>query len=104
LKKFENHSNYNCKITLDNGEQYLVYGNWLHNEDLDHWRGWHCDAGYTKFYIDKNFDVWDGQCQNRKLGNVFEEWNIVDNNVCQRDTCFVCTEDLIVKKYQRNDK
>ena len=39
--KFENQENYNCRITTDTGEEYLVYANWLHNERLDNWQGWH---------------------------------------------------------------
>ena len=57
LKPFENHPIYNCKITTDDGQEYLVYANWIHNEKLDNWQGWHCDAGHTRFYIDKNFDI-----------------------------------------------
>jgi hypothetical protein len=98
LNKFENHSNYNCEITLDTGEQYQVYANWIHNNDLDHWQGWHCDAGHTRFYIDKRFDIWSGECQNDYLGNVLGEWSIKTDTVCQQPTCTGCTDDLITEK------
>ena len=102
LKPFENHPNYNCKITTDNGQEYLVYANWIHNEQLDNWQGWHCDAGHTRFYIDKNFDIWDGECQNKQLGNVLGAWTICTDNICNRQTCTGCTDDLIVKKHARS--
>ena len=99
MTQFENHSNYNCKITVNDGQEFLIYANWMHNEDLNHWRGWRCDAGHTRFYIDKNFDIWDGECQNTHLGNVLTEWNINTDNICKRATCTGCTDDLIVAKH-----
>jgi hypothetical protein len=98
LNQFENHSNYNCRITTDTGEEYRVYANWIHNEKLDNWQGWSCDAGYTRFYIDKNFDIWSGECQNDRLGNVLGDWDIKPNNHCERATCTGCTDDLITRK------
>jgi hypothetical protein len=102
LTKFENQPNYNCTIITDTGEEYQVYANWIHNNNLDSWQGWSCDAGKTRFYIDKNFDVWSGECQNDYLGNAANEWSPKVDSICKRKTCFGCTDDLIVKK-QRND-
>jgi hypothetical protein len=98
LSKFENHVNYNCKIITDSGEEFLVYANWLHNEKLDSWQGWACDAGNTRFYIDKNFDIWSGECKNDYLGNVLDQWAINAHTRCRRETCTGCTDDLITKK------
>jgi hypothetical protein len=96
----QDHPNYNCTVTTDHGGQRRVYANWIHNHDLDHWQGWHCDAGATRFYIDSNFDVWSGECQNDFLGNALTGWQTKNNTVCHRRTCTGCTDDLIVKKYQ----
>lgn len=98
MSKFENHTNYNCEIATDTGETYRVYANWLHNEQLDHWQGWQCDAGATRFYIDKNFDVWSGECRNDYLGNVLTQWDPIPGTVCRQETCTGCTDDLITKK------
>ena len=100
MSKFENHPNYNCRITTDSGEEFLVYANWLHNQQLDSWQEWACDAGNTRIYIDKNFDIWSGECKNDHLGNVLTEWDIKPNNRCRQTTCTGCTDDLIVKKYR----
>jgi hypothetical protein len=100
LNQFENHANYNCEITLDNGDQYLVFGNWIHNQELDNWQAWSCSAGYTRFYIDKNFDVWSGECKNDYLGNVLESWATKSNAVCARVRCTGCTDDLITEKHK----
>jgi hypothetical protein len=98
LTKFENDSNYNCEITLDNDKQYLVYGNWIHNNKLDQWAGWSCSAGHTRFYIDKDFEIWSGECKNDYLGNVLTDWNIKTDTQCKRDSCTGCTDDLITEK------
>lgn len=98
MNQFENHDNYNCEVTLDSGEQFRVYANWIHNNDLDHWQGWHCEAGHTRFYIDKHFDIWSGECQNDHLGLVLGEWSVKTDTVCQQSTCTGCTDDLITEK------
>ena len=94
------HDNYNCKITDDAGETHLVYANWIHNENLDTWHGWHCDSGNTRFAIDKNFKIWGGECRNDYLGNILGDWNIKTDSVCKRTTCTGCTDDLITTKYR----
>jgi hypothetical protein len=72
----------------------------MHNEKQDNFQGWSCEAGHTRFLIDKNFDIWDGECKNTLLGNVFGEWDTKPNNICRQSTCSGCTDDLIVAKHQ----
>lgn len=98
ILKFENHENHNCEITLDNGEKYLIYANWLHNNNIDNWKGWSCDAGVNRILITENFDVFSGECKNDYLGNLFEGLKILDKNFCKRDRCTGCTDDLMIKK------
>ena len=97
---FENHSNYNCNITTDTNERYNVYANWIHNNKLDNWQGWQCGAGSTGFYIDKNFDIWSGECMNDYLGSVNTNWEPKHNTVCQQPTCTGCTDDLLTAKHE----
>lgn len=103
MKEFKNHPNYNCKITTDTGEEYHIYANWMHNENLDHWKGYQCDAGYKRFYLDKNFDVWSGECENDYLGNALGEWTIKQDTICKKEICGSCTDDLIVGKQKIDD-
>jgi hypothetical protein len=98
LHKFENHQNYNCKITLESGEEYLIYANWLHNNGLDNWKGWSCEAGATRLFIDKDFNAYGGECKNDYLGSVLDDFNILDKTICTKDRCTGCTDDLIVAK------
>lgn len=85
---------------MDSGEQFDIYANWIHNEKQDNFQGWSCEAGHTRFYIDKNFNIWDGECKNTQLGHVLGEWNTNPNNICKRETCTGCTDDLITTKNQ----
>lgn len=101
--QFDNHDNYNCHITVDNGQQYSIYANWMHNNGLDTWQGWHCDAGSTRFYIDKNLEVWSGECRNDHLGSALDAdlSRLRQGTICQQDRCTGCTLDLLVTKYRR---
>lgn len=96
--KFENHQNYNCEITTESGQTFRIYANWLHNENLDHWQGWECSAGSTRLYIDKNFDVWSGDCKNDFLGHALTEFEILEQTICKRTRCTGCTDDLVIAK------
>ena len=99
---FENQKFYNCEIVLDDGQKYLVAANWLHNNNLDHWHGWSCDAGHKRLDIDKNFDVWGGVCHNDYLGNVFGHWRLLDGPTkCKKNRCTSCTDDLLIEKHGR---
>lgn len=98
---FQNHKNYNCKITLSNGEEYFVYGNWIHNQDLDHWYSWDCNAGLDRLSIEADFSVYGGECKNDYLGNINSNWDILDKPTkCKRATCIGCVDDLIISKKQ----
>ena len=104
ILKFKNHKNYNCEITLDNGEKYLVYANWLHNNKIDFWKNWQCDAGVNRILVTEKFDVFSGECKNDYLGNLFKDFKILNENFCKRDRCTGCTDDLIIKKQKiKND-
>ena len=98
---FEDHSNYNCVVVTDAGTEHRMYANWLHNNNLDRWQGWACDAGNTRFYIDKNFNVWSGECRNNLLGNALTEWQPKTDTICLQTTCTGCTDDLLTRKHDR---
>lgn len=91
-------------ITLDNGESFNVEANWLHNQQLDYWKDWSCDAGYHRIYIDAEQDVYGGQCLNDKLGNLETGWELLPSpTICKRDRCNGCTDDLLqLKRKQSN--
>ena len=100
MKELHNQKNHNCRVTTDTGNEYLVYSSWLHNEQLDLWNGWHCDAGNTRLFIDKNFNVYGGECRNDHLGNALDGFTLLEHAVCQQERCSGCTDDLAVAKYK----
>lgn len=100
--KFENHQYYNCEIELDNGDKYRVSANWIHNEGLDNWQGWSCNAGYKRIDIAQDFSVYSAQCENDYLGNIFTEWDIFTQpTLCRRARCTGCTDDLLQHKKEK---
>lgn len=100
MSRLENHNNYNCRAVTDTGEEYFLYANWLHNNHLDTWKGWQCDAGASRIYIDKDLNVFSGECENDSLGTVFD-FELLNSTVCNKDRCSGCTDDLLVAKKQR---
>lgn len=87
-------------MTLDDGSEYLVYANWLHNEGLDHWQGWHCQAGSERILIDKDFMVYSGECKNDCLGSALDGIGLLSGTMCRQATCTGCTDDLMVSKHR----
>lgn len=100
MKKLENHKNYNCIVTTDTEEQFHLYANWLHNNDCNYFQGWECEAGITRLHIDKNLNVFSGECKNNFLGDI-ENFSPLETNICARERCTGCTDDLIVAKQMR---
>ena len=100
---FENHQYYNCEVTLSTGEQYRIAANWMHNNCLDTWKGWSCDAGFRRITINKDFDVWSGVCHNNHLGNLRTGWAPFDKpTTCEQERCTGCTDDLLVGKREKS--
>jgi hypothetical protein len=75
-----------------------VYANWIHNEKLDSWQGWHCQAGSERLLIDKELQVWSGECKNDYLGSSIEGFEMLEGTICQKPNCTPCTDDLMVGK------
>lgn len=101
--KFENHE-HNCNIVVltDKGNEYRIYANWLHNQNIDYFKDWHCEAGRQRIFIDVNSDVYSGECQNSLLGNLDSGWDLLeeDDAICHRTRCTGCTGDLLTYKYK----
>jgi len=100
---FSNHIYYNCKVTTDSGQEFLLDANWIHNQQLDNWKNWSCNAGLDRIYINADLDVFGGECMNDHLGNILTEWDVLTAaTTCQRARCTGCTDDLI--QYKRENQ
>ena len=96
---FSNHTYYNCKVTTNTGQEFLVDANWIHNNGLDNWQNWTCNAGKDRIYIDSKVDVFNGECINDQLGNILTGWDIMTTaTTCKKIRCTGCTDDLIQHK------
>lgn len=96
---FEDHDHHNCTVELEDGSTYLLGANWIHNQNLDSWKGWYCAAGMQRLMIDENFGVWSGECMNDFLGDLSHDWMPFEQpTICGRDRCTGCTDDLLVRK------
>jgi hypothetical protein len=97
--KFKNDEFYNCQIILDNQETYFINANSMHNNQVDKWTGWTCDAGYNRISIDSNLNVYGGQCQNDYLGKLGSDWKLLTQpTICAKVSCNGCTDDLLAEK------
>jgi hypothetical protein len=99
LNNFYNHKNYNCTITTDDGQEYRIFSNWLHNNELDNWQGWVCAAGAERLHITAELDIYSAECRHDLLGNALKEFKILDHTVCTRLRCTGCTDDLAISKH-----
>lgn len=96
--------NYNAVATTEDGQEYLVFSERLHNEKLDNWQGWHCAAGYNYLVLDHKLDVYGSMCKNDFLGNLNNEFKILDSyTTCKRSRCILCAPDLSVSKYKKSN-
>ena len=100
ISSLVNHTNYNCEVTTESGQQIKLYANQLHNDQLDAWKDWICEAGATRLYIDKDLEVYGGECRNDYLGSALTEFSMLEKTVCQQEFCSGCTDDLMVTKYE----
>lgn len=101
MNNWTNDINFNCRIFLEDGQEFLIFGNRLHNLELDYWKGWTCMAGTKRLHIDKNFDVYSAKCFNDFIGNAITGFDIFENGtICTREHCTGCIEDLIIEKYK----
>jgi len=93
--------NYNTVVTTEDGNEYLVFADRLHNESLDHWKGWRCAAGAEYLAIDPNFDVYGSMCKNDYLGNLESNFELLKNYTeCKLPRCVLCTADLMIDKFK----
>jgi len=91
--------NYNAIVHDEQGNEYRMYSNRLHIENLDNWQGWKCNAGSDYILIDSKLNVFGAQCENDFLGLLFEDFTLLDGpTTCKLPRCTNCTDDLLITK------
>ena len=95
------HNNFNCQITTDDGEESLIYANWLNNNELNNFEGWECYTGTYRIFIDKSLDVYNAMCHSTHMGNLNTGWDLVDKIIiCPNKRCTGNTDDLMTRRYR----
>lgn len=95
------HKNYNCKVTTENLEEFLVDAKWLDNNNLDNWKDWECYAGVNRIWIEHDGSVFGGECKNDYLGQATSNWDLLKRpTTCKYSRCSGCMDDLIVEKHR----
>lgn len=104
LTSLTDHENYNVTIVMDNGKIAKVYANWLHNSELDYWKGWSCDAGVNRITVTEDFEVYGSRCKHDYLGNLNSGFELREETICRKDRCTGSTDDLTIGKRKILDK
>jgi MoaA/NifB/PqqE/SkfB family radical SAM enzyme len=94
--------NKHCDVTvvLKDGSEIDIFSDQLFNNDLHHWQGWICNAGYDGIYIESDFNVYSAVCYNDNLGNLFDDnFSLLKTpTVCRQEKCTSCSYDLGMSK------
>ena len=94
----EESRHYNCIAEDENGRLYKIHADQLRNKGMNHFLGWECDVGISRIFIDVDQTIWSGACHNTKLGEG-TDWQLLDSpDICRRDKCSGCTDDLLIRK------
>lgn len=100
---YKNH-NCNAVVFLKDGNMIELSTDQLHSKNLHHWKGWSCNVGVDNIFIDNDYTVYAGMCQNDKLGNLFDENFMLLRTPakCKQQTCTSCSSDLFATKFKDN--
>jgi hypothetical protein len=102
MTKLKEDSNHNCIVYYDDGDQTKIFATALNYNNLDHFKGWKCDAGFSRIYIHSDGNVWGGECNNDHLGslkdNTFEL--LKGPTTCKKQKCLTSPDELMLKKYR----
>lgn len=101
---YPNHKNYNCQVTTESGESFLLSANWLNNNDLNRFQNWRCFTGVNRIVITENLDVYNAACQTKFLGNLNTNWELLNDPItCPNIKCTSNTDDLMTRRYNSGD-
>ena len=93
---------YNCTAYYDDGDQVNIFASVLNSNNLDNFKGWQCDAGYSRIYIHSDGTVWGGECENDYLGSLQDHsFQLLPlPTLCKKETCITSPDELMLKKFK----
>lgn len=67
------------------------------------YRGWQCWAGIESLMIDSKGDVYVATCRAKKLGNIYEDFEMPSEPIICNKTWCTCAADLNTSKAQNTE-
>ena len=100
--KLKNDENYNCTVFYDDGETSKIFSTALNANNLDNFKNWQCEAGFSRIYIHADGSVWSSECNNDYLGSLVDQSFALLTNptTCQLNNCVTSADELMLKKYR----
>ena len=100
MTKLKNEVNYNCTVYYDDGDQSTIFSTALNSNNLDAFKGWSCEAGFSRIYIHADGTVWSSECNNDYLGSLNDNSFALLTNptICCLDNCVTSADELMLKK------
>jgi hypothetical protein len=105
MTPIDSDENYNLTAYFENGDIAKVYGSKLFYLGLTNFKGWKCDAGFTRIVILPGGNVYSSECYNDLLGNLEDgTFKLLDSpTTCNQVHCTNNPDDVMSKK-NKTDK
>jgi hypothetical protein len=94
----------NTVVYTKNSETIEIAADQLYDNNLHHWKGWHCFVGVDSIFVDDDYTVYAGNCRNDTLENLFNpDFQLFQKpGICKQKTCTSCASDLYSTKFIGN--
>ena len=91
---------HNLVAYYDDGRQVKTYASRIKWLNLANFRDWYCDSGVTRIVIRADSSVYNGECQNRFLGNLDDHsFELISQaHQCTSNSCTNNPDDIMIHK------
>lgn len=96
--------NFNSTVFLEDGSNVRIYSGKLHALDLNHFKGWNCEAGFSRICVLPDSQVYSGECGNDYLGKLDDDTFrlLSTSTTCKKDVCTGNPADIMLRKKIQN--
>ena len=100
MTKLQSDTNSNTIVTYSDGTEVAIYASRLVTNNLNDFRDWQCDAGYSRIFILPDTSVYGGECENDFLGKLDDlSFSLLPGmTTCKKTHCYNNPDDLMVEK------
>lgn len=102
MTKLKNDENYNCTVFYDDGETSKIFSTALNTNNLDNFKNWQCEAGFSRIYVHSDGTVWSSECNNDYLGSLKDgSFELLKGaTVCKQTRCVTSADELMLRKFK----